>query len=277
MIKLFDLLRIAGDDLAPKQCKLHFVSPDPGRESELLGEVLSDQFDKNWQRHQKRKEFERPHIVTLIPLIAGADKWLFVGCWDSLGSGRGSIESPVLYRTKKRNQTRDLVARVVVSHNLVGHRSRYQNAENLADKLIVSELLPEPPIGEKFPGYRNVDLSFSQLRTIIDNEPHDWRARLEAVGCVYVIADSKTGKMYVGIAHGEGGVWNRWAQYAENGHGGNKRLREVLGKKGKKYAENFRFSILEIADREIAVDDLRKRESHWKNVFQTRAHGYNEN
>ena len=277
MLKLFDLLRAAGDDLDPKECKLHFVRPNPGGEIDLLNKVITNQFDKEWQRHQSKKNFERPHIVTLLPRVIGSDKWFFVGCWNSLGSGRGSIEYPVLYRTKKRNQTRELVARVVVMCEESVKRQRYRNAETLADKLIVSELLPEPPIGEKFPGYRNVDLSFSQLRTIIDNEPHDWRARLEAVGCVYVIADSKTGKMYVGIAHSEVGIWNRWAQYAENGHGGNKRLREVLGKKGEKYAENFRFSILEIADREIAVDDLRKRESHWKNVFQTRAHGYNEN
>ena len=276
MIKLFDLLRIAGDDLDPKKCKLHFASPGPGGEIDLLNKVMTNQFDKEWQRHQSSKNFERPHIVTLLPRVIGSDKWIFVGCWDSLGSGRGSIEYPVLYRTKKRNQTRELVARVVVSHNLVG-RKRYRNAETLADKLIVSELLSEPPIGEKFPGYRNVDLSFSQLRTIIDNEPHDWRARLEAVGGVYVIADSKTGKMYVGIAHGEGGIWNRWAQYAESRHGGNKRLREVVDKRGEKYAANFRFSILEIADREIAAEDLQKRESHWKSVLQTRDHGYNEN
>ena len=277
MLKLFDLLRAAGDDLDPKKCKLHFYASDRGYEDEALNEVLSDRFDKDSQRHQKTKVFERPHIVALIPLVAGSGKWLFVGCWDSLGFGRGSKEWPLLYRTKKRNQTRELVARVVVMCEEGVKRQRYRDAEKLADKLIVSELLSEPPIGEKFPGYRNVDLSFSQLRTIIDNEPHDWRARLEAVGCVYVVADSKTGKMYVGIAHGEGGIWNRWAQYAENGHGGNKRLLEVVDKRGEKYAANFRFAILEIADREIATEDLRKRESHWKNIFQTRAHGYNEN
>ena len=152
MIKLFDLLRIAGDDLAPEQCKLHFVSPDPGSESELLSEVLLDQFDKEWQRHQKRKEFKRPHIVTLIPLVVASGRWLFVGCWDSLGFGRGSKEWPVLYRTKKRNQTRELDARVIVLCEEGVKRQRYRVAEKLADKLIVSELLREQPVDLNFGG-----------------------------------------------------------------------------------------------------------------------------
>lgn len=58
---------------------------------------------------------------------------------------------------------------------------------------------------------------------------------------VYVITDKSNGKHYVGSAYGEYAFWSRWAQYAENGHGGNIELKKIIKERGIKYAQNFQF------------------------------------
>ena len=96
-------------------------------------------------------------------------------------------------------------------------------------------------------------------------------------GGIYVIADAKTGKFYVGSATGDEGIWSRWCSYATTGHGGNKDIRALLRHKGTDYVQQFCFGILEIADTHASATDILRRESHWKELLQTREHGYNAN
>jgi len=42
------------------------------------------------------------------------------------------------------------------------------------------------------------------------------------------MAVDTTGKLYVGSAYGDSGVWGRWREYARSGHGGNLHLRRLV-------------------------------------------------
>lgn len=103
-----------------------------------------------------------------------------------------------------------------------------------------------------------------------------WRAPLSNVAGIYLITDNLAGLHYVGSACGSGGFWQRWCDYAQTGHGGNKLLRDLL-KDNPAYASNFTYAILEVADTNALARDLYPRESHWKNVLGSRARGLNAN
>ena len=104
----------------------------------------------------------------------------------------------------------------------------------------------------------------------------DWRARLQAVGGVYLILAETTGDLYVGSASGEGGIWSRWREYAHTGHGGNGLLRDLI-RQDKAYPANFRFSVLQILPKTIARDEIIRREAIYKQQLGTRARGLNLN
>ena len=50
-----------------------------------------------------------------------------------------------------------------------------------------------------------------------------------------------------------------------------------LEEQGTHYAANFQYGILEIADTQTSQEQVLARESHWKELLQTRLHGLNEN
>ena len=54
-------------------------------------------------------------------------------------------------------------------------------------------------------------------------------------------------------------------------------LKSLLNAKGKDYALNFQFSILEICDLNASEDSIIGREVHWKEVLKTREFGLNKN
>jgi hypothetical protein len=90
-------------------------------------------------------------------------------------------------------------------------------------------------------------------------------------------SEFRSGQLYVGSATGEGGIWQRWCQYAATGHGGNVELKELMQHEGGQGANGLRYSILEIADVHASHEDILQRESHWKKILLTRAHGLNAN
>lgn len=109
------------------------------------------------------------------------------------------------------------------------------------------------------------------------NETESWRTALSSVKGIYLITDTKTGKLYVGKAEGEGGIWGRWCAYSSSGHGGNKALIAELGLKASERQHDLRFALLEIADLQSAPSEIDTRESHWKNILSSRHTGYNLN
>jgi hypothetical protein len=149
--------------------------------------------------------------------------------------------------------------------------------QKLANKPILE--ITEP--GQRLPpfdDYLEFSLTFGQLQDLFAAEEahRDWRARLQAVGGVYLILAETTGDLYVGSASGEGGIWSRWREYAHTGHGGNGLLRDLI-RQDKAYPANFRFSVLQILPKTIARDEIIRREAIYKQKLGTRARGLNLN
>lgn len=106
---------------------------------------------------------------------------------------------------------------------------------------------------------------------------------LEACNCVYVIADKKTGQQYVGVTYKnskpgmKSGIWSRWTEYANTGHGDDVKLVELCTK-DPKYAENyFQWSILEVLPINVIPKVAIDRETKWKDKLLSREFGYNNN
>ena len=123
-----------------------------------------------------------------------------------------------------------------------------------------------------FISYDEVQLKYEELVDIIKNSEsnYTWYSALSAVNGIYLIKDFSSGKLYVGSAYGEKGIWGRWETYVKNGHGGNK---ELITKDPKM----FEFSILEIVSSTVSLDSVIERENRWKEKLGSREFGLNSN
>lgn len=271
---LFDILALHQPDLAPARTKLHLATSNGV--DDPLDVFFAGEFE-DWQSWQGQKNFERKQIVAMIKL-PGRDRWLFAGAYEQLG--REWVEEPGpphwSYKTAELEQIRQLAGRLVVGFRRSG-RASYRNAEGCAAGLEVLQLLERPMAVGEFPGFHDFVIPKSLLDLIALQQVASWKGALSNSAGVYVITDTATGKLYVGSATGEGGIWARWSQYAVNGHGGNKDLKKLLKAEGADYARHFQYAVLEIADTHTSADDVLARESHWKRVLASREHGYNAN
>ena len=166
---------------------------------------------------------------------------------------------------------------VVEYHNPC--RTMGRKYENVMDELEVVQILNEQYTGNEFPGYENVRLSYPLLKNIVDRQLPGWVDALRNQKAVYLITDTKTGKLYVGSATSQTGMLlQRWSSYAADGHGGNVELRELVKQQGLDYVkDNFQYSILENYNARMDDGYILKRESWWKETLCTRTHGYNKN
>ena len=133
----------------------------------------------------------------------------------------------------------------------------------------------------KFNGYQNVSITHKELREIVSNNELSWKLALSYIKAVYVITDTKTGKLYIGSASGNSqGLWQRWECYADfkDLTGGNKEFEVLVEKNGKNYIlNNFKYSIVEIFDTKTNQEYILERENYWKNVFETKKFRMNWN
>lgn len=131
-----------------------------------------------------------------------------------------------------------------------------------------------------FTRYEDVVFSYDQLKIVVQDR--DWRKRLEACNCVYVITDKSNGKQYVGVTYKDvksgrkNGILGRWTQYAETGHGGDVTLQQLC-QEYPNYMENFQWSILELLPINVIPKMANERERKWKEKLMTVEHGYNNN
>jgi len=270
MIKLMDLIRLAG--LTMDGFKIHFAT---GTNPTPLEAFYDGEF-KGWQEYQTKRNFERKRILSLIHL--GGSDWLFAGVYDVHGVQPKSdnTKSWYEYSTLEVHGLDHLIGRAIIKFNKQ-FRASYLIGEKYCESLIVKEIKPERQSLGDFPGYNKVCLSFRGLNTVVRQELQSWKTALSNVAGVYLIADTVTGKQYVGSAYGDEGLWQRWCAYAATGHGGNKEPRQLLHEKGKDYAINFLFTILEVIDLNASKDYVIARECHWKDALMTRQFGYNSN
>ncbi len=129
----------------------------------------------------------------------------------------------------------------------------------------------------EFTTYLDFVITFDELKEIMDNEYPDWKRMLSNVYGVYVICDRSTGELYIGSAYNrKGGIWDRWKEYSQNGHGGDKKLIEKL-KDNPNYAKNYTFSILTIMSKKSSNQEVLDQEKLFKDKFDSINHGLNDN
>lgn len=235
----------------------------------------SEWVDWNTWRSSKN-DFNRQYIFSLMDFYHEPDVWLF-----------GGIFEVIKRRNKNYTHSYD-VQSVGLGHEFVGRlklklkrpgRARVFRFENYCDDLEVLELLPKPYSGEAFVGLEWINRDFPFLEAVFKSGQPDWKAALENVKGVYLIADHKTGRKYVGAAYGNTGIWGRWACYMGTGHGWTDELTRLIKREGIDYArENFVFSLLEYRPMRTDDKEIIEREGYWKDALLTRTKfGYNKN
>ncbi|MEO5607364.1 MAG: GIY-YIG nuclease family protein [Polaromonas sp.] len=267
---VFDFLRLLDQRIEPSLCKVHLATHN-GIEDPFQV-YLTGGFDE-WQARQARKNFPRQYVVSLVQLKE-KNHWLYVGTYESFGCVQHPSEG-VVYKLKPLEYSMEFAGKLTGTFERPG-RQPYLNGELVAPQFHLYELSPQKRQLEDFPGFKKVNLSFSDLSLIVRQHIPSWRAALENAAGVYLISDEHDGKLYVGSATGEGGIWARWCEYL-NGHGENVNLRKLIKDAGLTRASSFHFSILEIADTHTSKADILTREAHWKDVLLSRLHGLNGN
>ena len=69
---------------------------------------------------------------------------------------------------------------------------------------------------------------------IWENDKASWKNTLSRQQGVYIITNTDNGKLYVGIATGRNGIYQRWKNYIDNGHGGNTELSKLVEQQEKR-------------------------------------------
>ena len=269
MIGIVKLLKASGIGIKPDDLKIHLACWN--KHEHPLDVFFAGGFEE-WQRWQTKRNFECAQVLSLIDL--GQNRWLFAGVHEVLGSKpHPECSAHFRYSTRLLKNQNDLIGRVVVQHKRSGRASYIWNRPEIA--LTVLEIREEKMTVHEFPGYNRVIVSHSNLRLITQQKIASWHGALANVKGIYLITDTSSGKHYVGKASGNEGIWQRWCAYADTGHGGNKELRRLLKANGEGHAQNFQYSILEIADTHASDDDILARESHWMEALKTRDFGLN--
>jgi hypothetical protein len=259
-LQIFDLIKLLYEDFEPSKTKIHLATRN--NVDNPLDIYLAGNFEE-WQKWQTKENFKREFVISLIELST-PNKWLFAGLFKS--SGASKEKELYYYHLEQIQDGNELSGRIIASFSRPG-RNSYLLGENWETQILLDSILPERLRIKDFPGYKAIDLSKQEIDIIIKQGIESWRTALSNVSGIYLISDTKSSKLYVGKASGEGGIWQRWTNYSENGHGGNIELKKLLKAEGADRASFFRFSILEITDIHDSEQAILYRESHWKSVL----------
>lgn len=260
----------------PEEYKVHLACWN-GKDQPLDVFVRDRPEWDRWNAWRSAKdEFNRSHILALIDFYPEPGVWLFGGVYRVLS--RSTSNFSIGYKVENVSGHEDLIGRLKIAFTRPG-RSRSVKLEKYFGQMKVSELLKEQYSGERFPGYERISHDFGALEVIVRMNRPDWKAALENVKGVYLIADKSNGKKYVGSAYGDSGVWSRWSCYIGTGHGWTDELTQVIKREGIDYARrNFRMSLLEFRSARTEDNIIIDRERYWKEALLTRGHfGYNKN
>lgn len=132
------------------------------------------------------------------------------------------------------------------------------------------------PFVREFPGYNDVKLFYWEMKKIVEDPTANviWHKMLSSINAVYLIVDTTDGQQYVGSASGKEGLLGRWKTYAQNGHGNNKKLKEILENEPERL-KKFRYSILQIYPSTLTKAEVVKEEMNYIDKLGTRAFGLN--
>ena len=273
-IMLNDLLRFDTAEVPNVRVKFNIYN---GYDDPLdLYKTNPDEVNVTWFLwHDDRRYFNVGQTAICLLKLRG-DQWLLTTIKKI--TRLLDVTDGVGYDADEVKEYEQYFGRLVVEyHNPC--RTMGRKYENVMDELEVVQILNEQYTGNEFPGYENVRLSYPLLKNIVDRQLPGWVDALRNQKAVYLITDTKTGKMCVGSATSQTGMLlQRWSSYAADGHGGNIELRELVKQQGLDYVkENFQYSILENYNARMDDGYILKRESWWKETLCTRTHGYNKN
>ena len=159
-------------------------------------------------------------------------------------------------------------------------RFSFYNSKACAKDFTVEAIIPSEADRkvEQFRDYDSVELTFLQLREIVDNQYLDYYEHLSCIKAIYMIIDGNTGKQYIGSAYEETeSLWTRWKSYADTCHGNNIKLMELYDKYGEAYFYKFKYLILHILPKKTSMKEIVDVESRYKQRFMTREFGLNAN
>lgn len=275
-ILINDLLQISYSDIPHTRIKLNVFngSIDPLDEYIENPSLINEDWFL-WHNHDGRRYFQTGQIAICL-LSLHNDRWLLTSIKQI--DEELDVSDDVGYKATEIDKYKKFFGKVIFTYHNSDRRIG-RTYESLKDKLVVSEVLAEAYGGDEFPGYENVRISYAQLKKVIDNKIPGWINCLTNQKAVYLITDKKTGKQYVGSATSkEAMLLDRWSSYVSNGHGGNKRLKELVNDKGFDYVKkNFQYSILENYNARTDDNYVLRREQWWKEVLCSREFGYNDN
>jgi hypothetical protein len=279
-IGILDLLQLQGFDLNQKFKLVRHQT----NELDLQDYLRRGWFDA-YQAFQGRPVFDD---VDFIVSFIGAERTRarLVGVYKVLSAHPGSAGNlpegcrqerwlglPRYYEMEQVPGFEELEHRVVIEWG-PATRSWAQWPKNKE----VVELLPKGQLLKPFDDYMSFTLTHGELKYLFSRPEgnKEWRARLSAVAGVYLILATTTGAQYVGSAAGMKGFWGRWESYAQNGHGGNKLLQELVNKEPA-YPAAFSYSILQILPPTTVHSEVLKWEQLHKEKLGSKAVGLNDN
>lgn len=247
--------------------------------------ILSNGSDKKSRNRRNEIQFQFIEVEY--------HKWLFVGAYlikeknsqtKKVAYGNHHVKFALAERLKEYDK---FIEKVLVNHTNTGQSWFYVNPK-IIESVVVESVSSISYFNQtsQFPDYENISFSYQELKKNWTNS--SWRQYLSAVYGVYVITDAKTGKLYVGSAYGDNGVYGRWSTYLSEGYDKsemeenrypNKRLYEIVEKYGISYIKKyFQYSLLEIFPKnEVGKQKALQRERYWKKVLKSKEHGYNAN
>ena len=267
-MKIFDLLKID-----PKETKVHLAAHN-GIVNPLDVYLDEESKFKKWQEHQNRKNFERRYILSLIQM-PGNSLWLFVGIYKSNSVQKSKDQKSFYYTTELTDIAEDLRGRLIIKHVRSG-RNSYRNGDGLVDSAHLYEIKSDRVMFSIFKSYKEIFLTRGKLEILFRHSYPSWKGALSTIKGVYLISDSSSGKLYVGSAYGENGIWQRWEEYSKNYHGGNTEFKELFKTKKKGAFSSFAYSILETFTMDSSKKDIIEAEERWKKKLLTVDFGFNQ-
>ena len=226
---------------------------------------------KEWQEAHLKWPRDRKFMVSLI--YFGNNEWLFAGIYEIIVDDYSNDNAQNIH-TKLLEMNSELIGKLVLSHLKI-KRKKQVNLEFGIHHLELSQILKDKQNVPEFNGFSNAIIDFELLKSIVNNENSTWQKALGNARGIYLITDTKTGRLYVGSVYGESSFWEHWKEYALNGHGGNRALQKMLMLHGKSYAVHLQFSFLEVMNDFVTNEKISERELFWKKALKTIEFGYN--
>jgi hypothetical protein len=167
-----------------------------------------------------------------------------------------------VYDLQRQPAFDDLAGRLTIDWG-EGARAWIQRAEIQNKPIAELKQRGSEPV---FPGFLNFACQLSQIESL----PLTWIETLKASRGIYLLTCPKTRELYVGMANGQLGFWQRWLAYNQTRHGGNVELKS-------RGPSDYQISVLEVAGSAATDADIIQMETRWKLKLQSRDMGLNRN